>query len=121
MHIGPFGIPELFIVLVLVGFPLIGLGIAYGLLSRRRISQLGYTSRWEYLRAIPRSDAERKDAADLAVRGLVICALGLVFAPIVFVGLVPLFYGARKLAWALLGLGLLDLEDDPKNEDASRA
>jgi uncharacterized membrane protein len=109
---GPLGIPELFIILVLVGFPLIALGIAYVLVSRRRISQLGYSSRLEYLRAVPRSDAERKDAADLAVQGLVICLLGLVFAPIVFVGLVPLFYGARKLTYALLGLGLLNDEDE---------
>ena len=107
---GPLGIPELFVILVIVGFPLLGLGVAYGLLPMRRIQQLGYSSRIEYLRAIPRSDAERKDAADLALRGLVICILGVIFAPAVFVGLVPLFYGARKLAYALLGLGLLDIE-----------
>jgi len=111
---GPLGIPELFIILVIVGFPLLGLGVAYGLLPMRRIQQLGYSSRIEYLRAIPRSDAERKDAADLALRGLVICILGVIFAPAVFVGLVPLFYGARKLAYALLGLGLLDIEDEPR-------
>ena len=111
---GFLGIPEYFILFALVGLPLIGFGVAHVLLSRRRIAQLGYRSRWEYLRAIPRSDAERKDAADLAVRGLAICALGLVFAPIVFIGLVPLFYGARKLAYALLGVGLLDDEDESR-------
>ena len=111
---GPLHIPELFIIVVLVGFPLIGLTFAHLMLSRRRIARFGYTSRWEYLRAAPRSDEEKKDAADLAMRGLVICVLGVVFSPLVFIGLVPLFYGARKMAYALLGLGLLDDEDDSR-------
>jgi uncharacterized membrane protein len=111
---GPLGIPELFVITVLVGFPLIGLGIAHLMLSHRRIAQFGHTSRWEYLQAVPRSDAEKKDAADLALRGLVLCILGVVFSPLVFIGLVPLFYGARKLAYALLGLGLLDDEDESR-------
>jgi sterol desaturase/sphingolipid hydroxylase (fatty acid hydroxylase superfamily) len=117
--VGPLHIPALYVVLVLVGFPLIGFWIAHALLSRRRIERLGYSSRWEYLRAVPRSDAERKDAADLAARGLVICVLGLVFSPIVFIGAFPLYYGARKLAYALLGLGLVD--EDPRDEGTSRA
>ena len=108
------GIAELFILIVLVGFPLIGLAIAYAILPKSRIMQFGYKSRGEYLRAVPRTDAERKDAADLALKGLVICILGVMFAPLVFVGLVPLFYGGRKLTYALLGLGLLDDEDESR-------
>ena len=61
-----------------------------------------------YLRAIPKSDAERRDAADLALKGLVICVLGLFFAPIALPGVVLLFYGGRKLVYAMLGLGLID-------------
>ena len=61
-----------------------------------------------YLRAAPRSDQEKRDAADLTLKGLVWCMLGLVFAPCVLVGLLPLFYGGRKLAWATMGLGLVD-------------
>jgi hypothetical protein len=34
--------------------------------------------------------------------------LGLVFAPACWSGLLPLFYGGRKLAWATMGLGLVD-------------
>lgn len=111
---GPLGVPELFIIIVLIGFPLIGLAVAYAMLPTSRIMRLGYKSRSEYLRAVPRTDAERKDAADLALKGLVICILGLMFAPLVFVGLVPLFYGGRKLTYALLGLGLLDDEDESR-------
>lgn len=56
----------------------------------------------------PRSDDERKDAADLALKGLVFCLLGLLFAPMVLIGLLPLFYGGRKLVYASMGLGLVD-------------
>jgi hypothetical protein len=38
----------------------------------------------------------------------VICALGLLFPPLMLVGLFPFFYGARKLVWAWMGLGLID-------------
>ena len=114
MLFGHIGIPELAIIMALVGFPLIGLSVAHLMLSRRRIARFGYTSRWEYLRAAPRSDEEKKDAADLAMRGLVLCVLGVFFSPFVFIGLLPLFYGARKLAYALLGLGLLDDEGESR-------
>jgi hypothetical protein len=32
----------------------------------------------------------------------------MIFSPLVLVGLVPLFYGGRKLAYAWMGLGLVD-------------
>ena len=66
-----------------------------------------------YLRAAPQSDAEKRDAVDLALKGLVICILGLVFPPFFLFGLFPLFYGTRKLAWASMGLGLVDDADQP--------
>jgi hypothetical protein len=57
---------------------------------------------------VPRSDAEKQDAADLALKGLVLCVLGLLFSPLVVVGVIPLFYGGRKLVYASMGLGLVD-------------
>ena len=39
--------------------------------------------------------------------------LGLLFPPLVLVGLMPLFYGGRKLVYASMGLGLVDDGDQP--------
>jgi hypothetical protein len=58
----------------------------------------------------PRRDS---DAADLALKGLVFCMLGLLFPPFVLVGLLPLFYGGRKLVYASMGLGLVDDGEQP--------
>lgn len=107
----PFGIPEL-IILGVVAVPLIGLALS-GLSLRRQATRFGYVSAREYLRAAPRSDAEKRAAVDLALKGLVVCALGLLFAPFVLVGLVPLFYGGRKLVYASMGLGLVDDPHQP--------
>ena len=76
--------------------------------------RFGYGSLGEYLRAVPVSDEEKRDAVDLSLKGLVLCLLGFVFAPLILIGLAPLFYGARKVAYASLGLGLLD--DGPARE-----
>ena len=94
-------------------FPLLAFATVYLTLSRR-VARLGYPSLKAYLRAIPQTDAEKRDAADLALRGLVICIVGLVFAPFVLVGLVPLFYGGRKLMYALMGLGFIDDGDESR-------
>jgi hypothetical protein len=37
----------------------------------------------------------------------------LIFAPFVLIGLIPLFYGGRKLVYASMGLGLVDDADQP--------
>jgi hypothetical protein len=42
----------------------------------------------------------------------VFCLLGLLIAPLVLIGLVPLFYGGRKLVYASMGLGLVDDGDE---------
>jgi len=76
-----------------------------------KAKRFGYPSTRAYLRAVPRSDAEKQDAADLALKGLVFCVLGLIFPPFILVGLVPLFFGARKIVWASMGLGLVDDAD----------
>ena len=64
-----------------------------------------------YLRAAPQTDDEKRDAADLALKGLVLCLLGLLFPPLLLFGLIPFFYGARKVVYASMGLGLADDPD----------
>jgi hypothetical protein len=101
-------VPELFMLGVVLG-PI----VMFVVLVRRRTKRFGYPSARAYLRAAPRSDAEKRDAADLALKGLVCCVLGLIFAPIALIGLSPLFYGGRKLVYASMGLGLVDDADQP--------
>jgi hypothetical protein len=103
------GVPELLILGIILIIPA---GIALVVLRlRRRAKRFNYPTTGAYLRAAPRSDAERQDAADLALKGVVFCLLGLLFPPLVLVGLVPLFYGGRKLLYDSLGLGLVEDPD----------
>ena len=92
------------------------IGVAVMLWSRfrRQVSHLGYPSVGEYFGAVPRSDEEKRDAVSLALKGLVTCVLGLVFPPLLLIGVFPLYYGARKVAWASMGLGLVD-DADPQS------
>ena len=107
------GIPELIIAMIVFGPVILGLGGL--LLFRATLSKRGrrfaYPTTGAYLRSAPRTDEEKRDAADLALRGLVLCLLGLLFPPFVLVGLIPLFYGGRKLVYASMGLGLVDDAD----------
>jgi hypothetical protein len=94
------------------------IGIAAMLLKRlrRKAVHLGYPSLGEYLRAAPRSDEEKRDAIDLALKGMVLCFSGLLFPPLfvfALIGLFPLFYGVRKTVWASMGLGLVDDASQP--------
>ena len=75
---------------------------------QRQARDFGYPSIGAYLRAAPRNDEEKRDATDLALKGLVICMLGLLFPPLLLVGLFPFFHGARKVVYASMGLGLVD-------------
>jgi hypothetical protein len=79
--------------------------------EHRKAKRLGYTGRRAYLRAVPYTDAQRKDAADSALQGIIICALGTYFPLLLIVGIFPLFYGGRKVLYATLGLGLVDDAD----------
>jgi len=94
---------------------LVVLGVVFWQNLKERARRAGFASTVEYLRAAPRTDDEKRDAVDLALKGLVVCALGLLFPPFLLVGLFPLFYGARKLAFASMGLGLVD---DAERSDA---
>ena len=62
----------------------------------KRAQTLGFPTVRSYLYAVPSSDAEKEDAVDLALKGLVISSLGILFAPFLFIGLTPLYYGFRK-------------------------
>ena len=110
---GPIGVPELLIIGVLAAGPVLAVIVLSGVLSGRRAKRFGYPSTRAYLRAAPRNDEERRDAADLALKGLVFCMLGMLFPPLVLVGLLPLFYGGRKLVYASMGLGLVDDGEQP--------
>ncbi len=81
---------------------------------RRQARTAGYPSTRAYLRAAPQTDQEKRDAADLALKGLAICFLGLMFPPLLLVGLFPFFYGARKVVYASMGLGLVDDAGEPR-------
>ena len=116
MFQGFFGLGWGFLVLfVVIPLVIVALVVAvFRALSRRRAKRLGYQSTGAYLRAAPRTDEEKRDAADMALKGLVICILGAVFPPFILIGLVPLFYGGRKLVYASMGLGLVDDADPPR-------
>ena len=75
---------------------------------RRKAQAAGYASVTDYLNAVPHDDEEMRDAVDLALKGTVICLLGLLFPPFLLFGVVGLYYGVRKIAYSSLGLGLVD-------------
>jgi hypothetical protein len=94
-------VPDLFFLAIAGAVLAIPIAIVlFAALIRRRAKAFGYPSTGAYLRAAPRSDAEKRDAADLSLRGLVFSVLGLLFSPLILIGLIPLFYGGRKLVYA---------------------
>ena len=74
---------------------------------RREARRAGDRSIWEYLRSPPRSDREKKTSVDLALLGIILCMLGVLF-PLFFLGIFPFFFGVRKLIYSWMGLGLVD-------------
>lgn len=115
----PLAGPEFFVLVVAALIVLAVLSVPVGIALfawtfGRRARLFGYPSTGAYLQAAPGTDLEKRDAADLALRGLVLCVLGLLLPPLVLVGLVPLFYGGRKLMYASMGLGLVDDADLPR-------
>lgn len=87
---------------------------AYAAYYGSRARRFGYPSRSAYLRAVPQTDEEKREAVDQALKGLIISLVGVVFFPLLFVGLFPLYIGARKASYALMGLGLIDDSDAPR-------
>jgi multisubunit Na+/H+ antiporter MnhB subunit len=107
------GIADLFFVgLLVITVGAVVVMAAVLLRQQRKAREAGYRSLGAYLSAAPRTDQEKRDAADLALKGLVVCLLGLIFPPLLLVGLFPFFYGARKVVYAAMGLGLVDDGDD---------
>ena len=87
------------VLLILVGVPFLLLHI-----WRRRVQRRGYPGLKSYLRETPRTDAQKLEAVELMLKGIVICLLGVVFPLALLIGLVPLYYGARKVSTFLLGI-----------------
>lgn len=101
----------IFMMLGIFIIPVIGAVVMVWILLRgqRRIARkLGYPTLGAYLRAAPQTDEEKRAAVDLALKGMVICLLGLLMPPVLLIGMFPMFYGARKIAYASMGLGLVD-------------
>jgi len=87
------------------------LGGAYWLgrmILLKRARGMGFELVGVYLRAVPRTDEQKLDAVDLAAKGILITVMGLIFTPLIIVGLVPLYYGLRKVTTNLMGLGIVD-------------
>lgn len=80
---------------------LVTIWVAVRVIARFRVSaaEFGYGGVRKYLRAIPKTDAERADAIELTMRGGLICLVGAIFPLIVLVGMFPLYYGVRKLLY----------------------
>ena len=78
------------------------------LLRRARAVDYDFDSVRAYLQAVPCTEAQKLDAVDLALKGIVMIILGVLFPPLIIVGLVPLYYGLRKITMTLMGLGLTD-------------
>jgi hypothetical protein len=89
--------------LLLVMLPLVFFLVPI-LIWRGRLRRQGYPGLRAYLRELPGTDPERLDAVELTLKGAMLCLLGLLFPPILIIGLVPLYYGLRKLAAVRLGI-----------------
>jgi len=85
--------------------------IAVAIWMRAAGRRLGYTGILQYLRAVPYTDAQRRDAVNLCLLGFIICALAFHVPPLVLVGIFPLFYGSRKVLYSVMGLGLVNDAD----------
>ncbi len=90
------------ILLLLVGWIIVLL--APILVWRSRVRRRGYPGLMAYLRELPHTEQETLDAIELTLKGVVLCVIGLLFPPLVLIAVVPLYYGARKVASAALGI-----------------
>jgi hypothetical protein len=98
----PFGVAQLLFPLAFVFGPPVLLFLSW----RRKAIAAGYPSFRAYARAVPQSDNERREAADMALIGLAVCMLSILFKPLVLTGSFALFYGGRKVLYALLGVAI---------------
>lgn len=98
--------------LLFVGVVIFIIVATYRTYYGNRAFRFGYSSRAAYLKAIPKTNDEKRDAIDQACKGLVICLLALMFPPLLLVGLFPLFFGTRKTISVCMGLE--DNSDTPQ-------
>jgi hypothetical protein len=105
-------------VIITVGVLVLLVAIAWFLirLLRRRAGRMGYPRLMTYLRATPRNSAEKRDAVDLFAIGLALSLLGIIFPLFVVIGLVPLYYGCRKIGDVLLGVEHSAADDTPPDQ-----
>jgi len=80
---------------------------------RRKAHEAGYPSLSAFLRATPHTDGERKEAVDLALKGLVLLLIGFLFPPLLLIAVFPLYFGVRKVAYWSVGVGLFDEREQP--------
>ena len=90
--------------LIFIGILILVVTAIYRTYYGNRAFRFGYSSRTEYLKSVPRSVDEKRDAVDQACKGLVICLLALMFPPLLLIGLFPLFFGTRKTISVCMGL-----------------
>ncbi len=95
----------------------IGVFVVPVLIWRRSVRRRGYPGLKAYLRELPQTEEEKLDAVELTLKGVAICVLGLLIPPLVLIGLVPLYYGARKVASVTLEItGAEDNGQDGRSE-----
>jgi hypothetical protein len=86
-----------------VGMPLLVLHV-----WRTRVQRRGYPGLKAYLLEVPQTEQQKLDAIELTLKGSVICILAVIFPVLVVIGLVPLYYGARKMAAIALAVRAVD-------------
>jgi hypothetical protein len=96
----------LLILLIVLVWSLVAIGR-----TRQRARQAGFKGISDYMLAVPRNDREKREAVNMAFRGLALCLLGIVLTPLLLLGLPPLYYGGRKIILVLLGMDLLADDD----------
>ena len=87
---------------------------------RRRARRMGYPGVLIYLRAMPRNGAEKRDAVRLFALGLVLSFLGIIFHAFLIIGLVPLYYGCRKIGEVMLGSAFPDEDTHTEQSGAEK-
>jgi hypothetical protein len=92
----------LLILLIVLVWSLVAVGR-----TRQRARQAGFNRIHDYMLAVPRNDREKREAVNMAFRGLALCLIGIVLTPLLLLGLPPLYYGGRKITLVLLGTDLL--------------
>lgn len=102
---------QILIISGVVALILLAMVLGYRTYYNCRARRFGYASRAAYIRAIPHTDEEKREAVDQALKGLVICFVGAVSFPFLMVGAFPLYIGGRKTFYSLMGLGRADEHD----------